>query len=52
MKKKFLIDTNPYLKDPIARKRSVVTSVTSSSAVEGIRIDKKVIDKYLKSVKK
>ena len=28
---------NPYLRDPIARKRGVFTSVSSSSAIEGIR---------------
>ncbi len=49
MKKKSLIEANPYLKDPQARKQSVVTSVASSSAVEGIKIDKKTIEKYLKS---
>ncbi len=49
MKKKSLIEANPYLKDPETRKQSVVTSVSSSSAVEGIIIDKKTIEKYLKS---
>jgi len=29
--------TNPYLRDPIARRRSVFASVASSSAIEGIR---------------
>ena len=28
---------NPYLRDPIVRKRTVFTSVSSSSAIEGIR---------------
>lgn len=29
--------TNPYLRDPAARQRSVVESVATSSAIEGIR---------------
>lgn len=32
-----LIDTNPYLRDPVQRKRSILKSVASSSAIEGIR---------------
>ena len=28
---------NPYLRDPVVRKRTVFTSVSSSSAIEGIR---------------
>ncbi len=28
---------NPYLRDPVVRKRMVFTSVASSSAIEGIR---------------
>ncbi len=32
-----LIDTNPYLRDPVQRERSVFKSVASSSAIEGIR---------------
>jgi len=31
-----LIDTNPYLRDPVKRERSVLKSVASSSAIEGI----------------
>ena len=33
-----LAETNPFLKDPEARKRSIARSVTTSSAVEGIRV--------------
>lgn len=32
-----LINTNPYLRDPVQRERSVLKSVASSSAIEGIR---------------
>ena len=32
-----LINTNPYLRDPVQRERSVFKSVSSSSAIEGIR---------------
>ena len=29
---------NPYLRDPIARKRMVIRSVVTSSAIDGIRV--------------
>lgn len=32
-----LAAANPYLRDPIVRKRTVLKSVASSSAIEGIR---------------
>ena len=35
---KSLLDTNPYLKDPEVSKRLIFTSVTSSSAIEGVHI--------------
>ncbi len=41
MKKKPLIKTNPYLKDPLLREELILRSVISSSAVEGIRPSKK-----------
>jgi len=41
MKKKSLIETNPYLKDPILSEELILRSVISSSAVEGIRPSKK-----------
>ena len=31
-----LSSVNPYLRDPIVRKQTVFTSVSSSSAIEGI----------------
>jgi hypothetical protein len=31
-----LSTTNPYLRDPVVRARTVFTSVASSSAIEGI----------------
>ncbi|MEK6901340.1 MAG: hypothetical protein AABX37_03295 [Nanoarchaeota archaeon] len=40
MKKKSLIETNPYLKDPLLREELILRSVISSSAVEGIRPSK------------
>ncbi|MBI3582820.1 MAG: hypothetical protein HY096_02580 [Nitrospinae bacterium] len=38
MKKKPLIETNPYLKDPKKYESSLIKNVITSSAVEGIRI--------------
>ena len=32
-----LAKTNPYLRDPVVRERTVLKSVASSSAIEGIR---------------
>lgn len=32
-----LTSANPYLRDPKVRERTVVTSVSTSSAIEGIR---------------
>lgn len=37
MSRKLLSNTNPYLRDPVQRERSVLKSVASSSAIEGIR---------------
>lgn len=36
--KKTLIVTNPYLKDPAVRQRTLTRNVESSSAIEGIRV--------------
>jgi len=33
-----LSDVNPYLRDPAKRKRAMLKSVISSSAIEGIRV--------------
>ena len=38
MRKKPLSETNPFLKDPEKRKAGLITFVTSSSAIEGIRV--------------
>jgi len=37
MKKKSLIETNPYLKNAAERKRLIARSVRTSSGVEGIK---------------
>jgi hypothetical protein len=37
MRRKRLTVANPYLRDPVQRERSVLKSVASSSAIEGIR---------------
>ena len=36
MSKNQLNKTNPYLKDPIKRRKGLITSVASSCAIEGI----------------
>jgi hypothetical protein len=36
--KKSLLETNPFLKDPATRNKSLARNVVSSSAVEGIRV--------------
>ena len=36
-----LSDVNPYLRDPVKRKRAMLRSVISSSAIEGIRVTPK-----------
>ena len=38
-RKKPLSETNPYLKDPVKRKKLIRRSVTSSCGVEGIKVD-------------
>lgn len=38
MKRRTLKDTNPYLRDPKTAERYIFTSVSSSTAVEGIHI--------------
>ncbi len=38
MRKKSLLKTNPYLADPDESKRLIFTSVSSSSAIEGVHI--------------
>lgn len=36
--KKSLLETNPFLKDPVTRNKSLARNVVTSSAVEGIRV--------------
>ena len=36
MSKKHLNKTNPYLKDPVKRRKGLIISVASSCAIEGI----------------
>ncbi|MEW6739946.1 MAG: hypothetical protein ACOYU2_06275 [Nitrospirota bacterium] len=54
MKKKSLKETNPYLKDPELREALINLSVSSSTAVEGVRTKypklSKPIAKKLKAV--
>ena len=38
MTQKALIETNPYLKDPVQRKSWLDKSVSTSTAIEGVRI--------------
>jgi hypothetical protein len=38
-KKKSLIETNPYLRDPAERKAGLIRFVVSSSAIEGIQVE-------------
>jgi hypothetical protein len=38
MAKKSLIETNPYLKDPEKRKAMFYTTVSSSTAIEGVHV--------------
>ncbi len=39
MRKKPLIETNPYLKDAAMREKLVTRSVVTSCGVEGVKID-------------
>ncbi len=54
MKKKSLKETNPYLKDPELREALINLSVSSSTAVEGVRTKypklSKTAEKKLKAV--
>jgi len=38
VRKKPLIETNPYLKDPAKRQSLFYTTVASSTAIEGVRV--------------
>ena len=41
MKPKSLLETNPYLKDPVMREKLIARSVVSSCGVEGVKVDLK-----------
>jgi hypothetical protein len=43
-KKPPLSQTNPYLKDPAERRYWVLTTVTSSAAIEGIHFSKEELE--------
>ena len=47
-KEKPLSETNPYFRDPKLRKKMILISAASSSAIEGIRVPQKVIAKGLR----
>jgi hypothetical protein len=47
MKKKSLLETNPYLKDPELRAALIEQSVASSTAVEGVHIKVPKLSKKL-----
>ena len=46
-----LAATNPYLRDPVLRRRSVFRSVASSSAIEGIRTPFKQMARAVRKAK-
>lgn len=46
---KSLIETNPYLKDPAKRKDLFITTVSSSTAIEGVHA---AVDQAIKEPKK
>ncbi|MEK6531593.1 MAG: hypothetical protein AABZ23_03760 [Deltaproteobacteria bacterium] len=51
MGNKSLLETNPYLKDPKERWERIITSVTSSTSVEGVHIaSTHVLEEYEKRV--
>ena len=49
MKKKSLLETNPYLKDPELRKFLIEQFVAPSSAIEGVQV---TYPKFTKELKK
>lgn len=46
---KSLIETNPYLKDPAKRKNLFITTVSSSTAIEGVHA---AVDQAIKEATK
>jgi hypothetical protein len=51
MQKKILLNTNPYLRDPIECDARIIRSAVSSSAIEGIAVSA-FKDSYLAAKKK
>lgn len=49
MTKKSLLKTNPYLKDPAKRRELFITTVVSSTAIEGVRA---AVEQAIKEPKK
>ena len=45
MKNLPLSQTNPFLKDPMERRFWLLTTVTSSAAIEGVHLSKEVFEK-------
>ena len=45
-----LSSANPYLRDPTVRKQMVITSVSSSSAIEGIHAPFKQLEAQVSTV--
>ena len=44
--KKSLLETNPYLKDPVLRRKMLDRSIISSSAIEGIHITEEDLQRF------
>lgn len=44
--KKSLLETNPYLKDPVLRRKMMDRSIISSSAIEGIHITEEDLQRF------
>ena len=43
-----LSETNPYLRDPKLRKKTISVAAVASAAIEGIRVPQKVLAKGLR----
>lgn len=52
MKKERICQTNPYLHDRVQQQTALVASVSSSSAIEGIKIARGIINHYLEKTGK
>ena len=47
-REKPLSETNPYMRDPKLRDKMILVSAASSSAIEGIRVSRKVLARALR----